>query len=111
MRGAISLLLLLITNPAWSQPAATRGPFDTIMAASVVSAALAFITPRALDPVSIQQLALWGLAAPASLDGNLATELRDGTILLLRDNQPIFSRPFPTDDAPATWGRPRRRHA
>ncbi len=80
-----------------------REGFDLSLAISVFSTALAFIAPRALEPVSVQQLALWGLSAPASLDGSLTTELRDGTVVLLQDGRPVFSRPAPKGDDPGEW--------
>ena len=108
MRTAFTALLLLLTGPAfapaWSQAPRARDAFDLSLAVSVLSAALAFIAPRALDPVSVQQLALWGLSAPGSLDGALATELRDGAIVLLQDGKLVFTRPMPPGDNPDAWG-------
>ena len=112
MRSAATFLLLLCIGPGWA-PAFAQAPrapgviehaFDLSLAASVFTAALAFIAPRALDPVSVQQLAIWGLSAPGSIDSALATELQDGTIVLLHGGKLVYSRPVPTDDAPESWG-------
>lgn len=103
MRTAVALLFLLITGPAGAQSPA-RDEFQVQLAASVVSAALAFIAPRALDAVTVQQLALWGLGAPASLDPSLSTELRDGNVVLLRADRPLFRRPVPPDGGAEAWG-------
>ncbi len=105
MRSAVALLLFIVAGPAhaWAQGPTMRDAFDARLAASVVSAALAFISPRALDPVTVQQLSLWGLGAPASLDGALATELRDGSVVLLKDGRVLFSRQLPQDDTADGW--------
>ena len=107
MKATLTTLILLLTNLTWTQAYAqaprAREAFDLSLAVSVISAALAFIAPRALTPVSVQQLALWGLTAPASLDNALATELRDGTIVLLQDGKLVFSRPVPQNDTPDAW--------
>lgn len=108
MKAALTTLILLLTGPAWApawaQAPRAREAFDLSLAVSVISAALAFIAPRALDPVSVQQLALWGLSAPGSLDSALATELRDGTVVLLQDGKLVFTRPVPQDNSPDAWG-------
>jgi carboxyl-terminal processing protease len=112
MRSAATFLLLLFIGPGWGYgwaPAFAQAPraqnaFDLSLAASVFTAALAFIAPRTLEPVSVQQLALWGLSAPGSIDNALATELRDGTVVLLQGGKLIYTRPVPADDAPESWG-------
>ena len=110
MRHAIALLFIILntatgTALAQNTTVPNRPPpaFDAAIAASVFSAALAFIAPRALEAVTVQQLALWGLGAPASLDAALATDLRDGAVVLLRDSADIFSRKLPPDDTPESW--------
>ena len=109
MRSAVAIiLLLLVSGSAWSpalaQVSRARSGFDAALTASVVSAALAFIAPRALEAVTVQQLALWGLGGPASLDNRLSTELRDGAVVLLQDGRPVFSRPVPQADSAQAWG-------
>ena len=108
MKTTVTFLLLLLAGPlsgtsAWAQPRPQTG-FDLTAAASVITAALTFIAPRALEPVTVQQLALWGLGAPAALDGALSTQLRDDAILLLRDGKAVFSRPIPDSDDATAWG-------
>ncbi len=104
MRHALALLLVLFAGPAWSQAAPGRGEFQAQLAASVVGAAFAFITPRALDAVSVQQLAAWGLAGPAALDDALSTDVRDGNIVLLRGDRVLFQRPLPVEATTTAWG-------
>ena len=107
MRSAAALLLVLLTGPlaapaAWAQSRLAAG-FDLPGAASVITAALTFIAPRALDPVTVRQLALWGLSAPASLDATLSTDVSDGAAILLQSGKPILTRPLPASDDPAAW--------
>ena len=106
MRTAATLLLFLVMGPAWAQGAraSDAAEFQVQLAASVVSAALAFIVPRALEPATAQQLALWGLSAPASLDDRLSTDLRDGAVVLLRQSTVLYSSPAPPEDDTAAWG-------
>lgn len=105
MKSAVTLIFLLLGAPAWAEIPRARDGFQLEIAASVISAALAFIAPRALDAVTVQQLAIWGLSAPASIDSALSTELRDGAVVLLQNNRLIYARPAPTDDNPAAWGK------
>ena len=107
IRAALGVLALLFSVPAGAQPP-RRDVFQTQLAASVVSAALAFIAPRAIEAVTVQQLALWGLGAPAAFDPALSTELREGELLLLRGDGVIYRRPVPPGGtgAPAPGGPP-----
>ena len=110
MRAAATLLLLLFAGPfsaVKAQPATPSGAgggFDVQIAMSVITAALTFIAPRALDPVSVQQLALWGLGAPGSLDSALSTQFSGGVILVLQGGKTVFSREAPDGDGAAAWG-------
>ena len=101
----MAVLVLLLAGPAWSQTAPGRGDFPTQLAASVLGAAFAFIVPRALEPVSPRQLAIWGLAGPAALDESFSAELREGSVVLLQNDRIVFERPLPADDGPEAWGR------
>ena len=104
MTRALTILFLLIAGPAWAQPASDSPTFDAGLAASVLGAALAFIAPRTLDPVTVQQLAAWGLAAPASLDSSFATDICCGTVTLMKDGKALLTRPIPPDADAAAWG-------
>ena len=102
MRSAMTLILILIVGPAWGQP--QRDRFTTEVASAVFSSALDFIAPRALDAVSIQQLAIWGLRGITTLDATLTPSLADGVVTLRRGATTLFQRPAPpTNDADA-WG-------
>ncbi len=104
MRALTALLWLLLAGPAWADLPRLREGFNAPLAASVFSAALAFIDPRSLEAASVQQLAIWGLAAPASLDGGFATDIRDGAVVLLRNGMPVARRPLPPDSSAEAWG-------
>ncbi len=104
MRTAVALLLLIVAGPAWAETPRARGDFQVQLAASVMGVALAFIAPRALEPVTVQQLALWGLAGPGSLDGTLSTDVRDGAVVLLQNDRVVYRRALPPDSTPEAWG-------
>ena len=105
MRATLALLLVLLATPARAEdvPAASNA-FKAPAAAAVVSSALAFMVPRALEQVSAQQLAMWGLGAPAALDDTLSTEIRDGAVVLVQRRQTVFERPVPDPADTAAWG-------
>ena len=101
MRPAIALLVLLVTGSAWGQE---RDHFASEMAASVFTTALEFIMPRALEPASIQQLALWGLRGVTTLDPELSPLLADGTITLRRGDEILFTHAAPAETDSTGWG-------
>lgn len=78
--------------------------FNSTVAASVWSAALAYIEPRALNPVSIPQMTIWGLNSLAGLDPNLNTILQDGQIRLYGPNRMILAIPAPPATDVKAWG-------
>ena len=99
MRRARILLLLLLAAPVHVEPA-----FDTALARSVFAAALAFIVPRALDPVSVPELTLWGLRGLSALDPALVLE-RDGGLRLSAPGRRPVVLPVPESTAPDAWAR------
>lgn len=102
MRSAFTFLLVLLVGPAWSQPQQDR--FASEMATAVFSTALEFIAPRALDAVSIQQLAIWGLRGITTLDATLSPSLADGIVTLRRGTTMLFQRPAPAVNSADGWG-------
>ena len=78
--------------------------FDSAVAASVWSAALAYIEPRALNPVTIPQMTIWGLNSLAGLDPNLNTILQNGQIRLFGPNRMILAIPAPPARDARAWG-------
>ncbi len=102
MRPAIALLIVLVTGPAaWGQP---RDKFPTDMANAVFTAALEFIAPRALDAITIQQLAVWGLRGVNTLDPALMPQLADGIVTLQRGPDTLFRRAAPAEADSQGWG-------
>ncbi|HJS86288.1 MAG TPA: S41 family peptidase [Acetobacteraceae bacterium] len=99
MRGIGLLLLLLLATSSRAE-----GAFDTGLARTVYAAALAFIEPRALDPVSVPELTIWGLRGLTALDPAL-TVRSDGSIRLLVPGQPPVVAPVPDSMAPDAWAR------
>ena len=87
------LLLLLIAAPAMAQPA--RAPFEVRLAASVFAQAFSFIASRALEPVTVNDLALWGLAGLSALDPSLSVRLDPSTLRLVQGGRDIYQRGIP----------------
>jgi carboxyl-terminal processing protease len=100
------LLCLLLPVGLCARPAeASTTAFDSAAAASVWSAALAYIAPRALNPVTIPQMTLWGLNGLAALDPNLNTKLQDGEIRLYGPDRLLLAVPAPAAKDAAGWGQ------
>jgi len=98
---ALALLLVLVAGPAWGQ---ARDPYDQDMAGKVFTAALQFITPRALDPVTVEQLTIWGLRFATTLDPDLTSALAESAVTLRRGAEVLFQRPAPAEGDAAAWG-------
>ncbi len=78
--------------------------FSNDIAAAVFSTALEFIAPRALEPVTVQQLAVWGLRGVTTLDPALTPTVADGVVTLRRDGAAVFQRPAPDSNSADGWG-------
>ena len=100
MSRAAILCVLFWVLPAMAHAAG----FDEPTTASVFGAALAFITPRTLEPESIPQLTLWGLHGLTAIDPALIPELRETDIRLLQSGKPIFTAPLPDANSAEGWG-------
>jgi carboxyl-terminal processing protease len=100
-------LLLLAIGVATARAVATpnAGGFDAALAGRVFSAALAFASPRVLDPVTPETLALWGLHGISALDPGLSADLVDGRVQLSMAGRVLFARPAPAPGDSAGWGR------
>ncbi len=96
------LLALLI----WALPCVGHAAeeFDQKTAASVFSAALAFITPRTLEPEGVPQLTIWGLRGLMALDPSFSAELRDNQLLVRQAAKPILNAPLPDAANAEAWG-------
>ena len=108
LRPRFLLLAAVLVAPVASACAAT--PFDAGLEARVIADALGFMAPRILDPVTVGQLALWGLGGIAALDPSMQAALaasgRSGHALVLSTaSDPAIWRgavPPPADSA--AWG-------
>ncbi len=96
------LLILLLIVPAHAQPVANGG-FDPTLVANVYSVALAFMQPRTLDPVPVPTLTFWGLRGLTALDPALATEQRNGKLVLSARDRVLAEQPMPAGEAPEDW--------
>jgi carboxyl-terminal processing protease len=103
--GLLLLILLAVPSIAASGRAEPMsGPsFDSAAATSVYTAALGFIAPRALEPVTVPVLALWGLRGLTALDPDLAVIQTDKAISLLQSGRPVATLPIPQGAQPAAW--------
>ena len=109
MTRALLLFMFCVILPGgvFCRPveAATVNGFDLRGTAQVWSAALSYIAPRALAPLSIPQMTLWGLNGLAALDPNLTTTLQDGQIRLYGPDAMIMAVQAPADPNDAAgWG-------
>ncbi len=98
-------LLLIIALPlsVWAKPAMAAG-FDAPTASSVWGAALSYIAPRALEPLSIPQMTIWGLNGLTALDPDLKAQLQDNQIRLYGPEQLLIAVPAPAADDAQGWG-------
>ena len=87
-----------------SQRAAASAGFDTATAASVWAAALGYIAPRSLEPLSIPQMSIWGLQGLTALDPDLNAALQEGQIRLYGPDQLLIAIPAPAADDAKAWG-------
>jgi carboxyl-terminal processing protease len=103
MKSALAFLLILLTCPAFAQDNG-RDRLNPEMANAVFVTALEFIAPRALEPVTIQQLASWGLSGMTALDPTLSPGLAGGNVILRRANAVLFQRAAPAENNSEGWG-------
>ena len=92
------MLLLVMAVPALLQTAMAqpaRTPFEVRLAASVFSQAFGFIATRALEPTTVQDLAVWSLAGIAALDPSLSVRTDAATLRLLQNGREIYQRGAP----------------
>ncbi len=86
------------------QTVATAG-LDVPLLAEVLGAAYAFMVPRTLDPVTLPELAGWGLHGLAALDPALGATLDGGQVRLGVGARVLLARPAPAADDAASWGQ------
>jgi hypothetical protein len=106
---AALILFICIALPAslWPKPGLAAG-FDTAAAATVWAAALSYIAPRALEPLTVPQMAIWGLNGLTALDPDLNAIEQDSQIRLYGPNQLLIAVPSPPAGDAKACGRRRR---
>ncbi len=106
MSRAALILFICIALPAslWPKPGLAAG-FDTAAAATVWAAALSYIAPRALEPLTVPQMAIWGLNGLTALDPDLNAIEQDSQIRLYGPNQLLIAVPSPPAGDAKAWGR------
>jgi carboxyl-terminal processing protease len=101
----IFIVCFMLPNSIWTPPAvAAAATFDSATAASVWGAALSYIAPRSLQPLTIPQMTIWGLNGLAALDPDMSTTLQDGQVRLYGPDQLILAVPAPAPDDAKAWG-------
>lgn len=85
-------------------PARAAVELDRASVAAVWSSAISYIAPRALQPLSYQQMTMWGLNGLAALDPNLSTQLRDQQIRLYGPDRLLIALPEPGPMDASGWG-------
>jgi carboxyl-terminal processing protease len=73
-------------------------------AASVWAAALSYIAPRSLQPLTVPQMTIWGLQGLTALDPDLTATLQDNQIRLYGPEQLLIAVPAPPSDDANAWG-------
>jgi carboxyl-terminal processing protease len=102
--GAILFICIIMPLGLWPRNAAAAA-FDSAGAASVWGAALAYIAPRALQPLTMPQMTIWGLNGLTALDPDLNATLQDNQLRLYGPDRLLIVLPSPPADDAAGWGR------
>ncbi len=103
---ALFCMMLPIASGAASALPKTAG-FDESMAGAVWGSALAFIAPRTLTPLSMPQMAIWGLGGLTALDPDLSVKFQADRLVLYGPNQILYAAQAPAAHAAAdaaAWG-------
>ncbi len=109
---AVVLLLagMVLRSPSvGAEPFAPGQILNEQQVAAVTAAALAFITPYALDAVKPPDLALWGLRGLTTLDPRLTPDIRSDepgkpVLRLIGPSRVLLARPAPAEGDYAGWG-------
>ncbi len=103
------ILLCLLSAPALAAAADAGAPpspqFDATLAGTVFGAALAFMTPRILEPVGVPELTGWGLGGITALDPSLTATVDGPTLRLVSPAGTVFQTSSPAPDDAFAWGR------
>jgi carboxyl-terminal processing protease len=97
----IALLCLMLP---WAGPSAASPVFNDREAGLVWGSALAFIAPRTLTPLSMPQMAVWGLGGLTALDPDLTVKFQSGRMVLYGPNQILYAVPAPAGNNATAWG-------
>ncbi len=101
----LAMLVLLLSLPAAAEPFTQNSGLDQRMIAEVTGTALAFMSPRILQPERQATLVIWGLRGLATIDPKLATDLSETELRLSLQGKPLASEKLPAEGDAAGWGR------
>jgi carboxyl-terminal processing protease len=101
----ILLVCIMASVALWARPGLAAPAFDAAMAASVWSAALTYIAPRSLTPLTIPQMTIWGLNGLTALDPDLNAALQGNQLRLYGPDRMLIALPAPPSADAAAWGQ------
>lgn len=104
MRYLRFIALFCCMLPMMSPGASASPAFDPAEAGAVWGSALAFIAPRTLEPLSMPQMAVWGLGGLTALDPDLAVRFQEGRLVLYGPDRILYAAPAPPPQNPSAWG-------
>jgi carboxyl-terminal processing protease len=96
------LLCLAFALPARAERMGAPG-FDGELTAKVYAVGLGFVAPRALEPVTIPELTLWGLRGLTALDPDLQVDATGGTVRLFDRGELVLSLLAPPQSDNVGW--------
>lgn len=89
-----------ISIPAAEQSAQE---LNSAMLRSVLTIALGFLTPRTLEPHTVQEFSMWGLAGISALDPDLNVGIDPKGIFLSSGQDRLLVRPVPSSNDLKAW--------
>lgn len=98
-----ALLLLLLAVPARAEPPLPPPSFNAGLTTQIYAAALDFIAPRALQPVTIPQLTVWGLRGLTAIDPQMVAVEAAGQLVLGRARQVLYAGAPPPEPNAQAW--------
>jgi carboxyl-terminal processing protease len=98
-----ALLLLLLAFPAKAEPPMPSLSFNAGLVTRIYAAALDFIGPRALQPVTVPELTVWGLRGLTAIDPQMVAVEASGQLVLGRARRVIYAGAPPPEPNALAW--------
>lgn len=97
------MLILLLPTGARAQSQIAAPALNVALIVRVYAAAMDFMIPRTLEPVSPPQITVWGLRGITALDPRLTTALEGGRLILSAPDRVVFMRAAPANADALSW--------